>query len=306
MREREYKKWLLSHDYSLTTIERAIRYAKYIESRGLKIDEVEDEDEVLEFFARERERGVSPKTLNNYVKQLNRYFSFRRVDIHLNYFKEYRDDTDMRIPSDEDVRKMLNLRWSEYGIDLRNRTILALLFATGLRVNEVINLDWKDIYYDNVQGVWMLHVRMGKGRKPRKVPIPPKVIKMLFEWRKIQPKTDPNAIFTTPSGRISHAYFRKIVKVAAERAGIPWFHAHLARHWRAIKFLEEGVNLETIRRYLGHSSLKTTQIYLSKMESSKALEEIKDKDTFFGKWNEDRATGVANPVKNHEGMEVGK
>lgn len=304
MREKEFKKWLLSHDYSLTTIERAIRYVKYIESRGLKIDEVEDEDEVLEFIAKERERGVSPKTLNNYVRQLNRYFKFRKVDIHLDYFKEY-NDPDMRIPSDEDVRKLLNLRWAHYDIDLRNRTILALLFATGLRVNEMINLNWKDVYYDNVQGVWMIHVRMGKGRKPRKVPVPPKVIKMLFEWRKIQPKTDPNAIFTTYHGRISHAYFRNIIKIAAERAGIPWFHAHLARHWRAIKFLEEGVNLEAIRRYLGHSSLKTTQIYLSKMESSKAVEEIKTKDTFFGRWSEPKPTHGAKR-QNFEEMEVGK
>ena len=303
MKEKEFKKWLLSHDYSLTTIERAIRYVNYIESRGLDVDNVDEEDTVLEFIAKERERGVTPKTLNNYIKQLNRYFQFRGVNVHLEYFREYRD-TDMRIPSDEDVRRLLNLRWAHYDIDLRNRTILNLLFATGLRVNEMININWKDLYYDNTQGVWMLHVRMGKGRKPRKVPIPPKVVNMLFEWRKIQPKTDPNAVFTTYHGRISHAYFRKIVKIAAERVGIPWFHAHLARHWRAIKFLEEGINLETIRRYLGHASLKTTQIYLSKLESSKSVEEIKNKDTFFGKWNGKPPEKVANPAKDVEEMEM--
>ncbi len=296
MREKEFKRWLLSHDYSLTTIERAIRYVRYIEERGLQVDNVKDEDEVLEFIAREREKGVSPKTLNNYVKQLNRYFQFRGVDIKLNYFKDY-GDSDMRIPSDEDVRKILNLRWAHYDIDLRNRTILHLLFATGLRVNEMINLDWKDLYYDNTQGVWMLNIRMGKGRKPRKVPVPPKVVDMLFEWKKVQPKSDPNAMFTTYRGRISHAYFRKIIKIAAERVGIPWFHAHLARHWRAIKFLEEGVNLETIRRYLGHSSLKTTQIYLSKLEYTKSVEEIKRKDTFFGKWSEPQSNLGAPPEK---------
>ncbi len=301
MEEREYRRWLLSHDYSLTTIERAIRYIKYIESRGLNVDNIQREDEVLNFIARERERGVSPKTLNNYIKQLNRYFLFRGINIKLEYFHEYRD-TDMRVPSDEEVRKLLNLRWAHYDIDLRNRTILHLLFATGLRVNEMINLDWKDLYYDNSRSVWMLKVRIGKGRKPRKVPIPPKVVDMLFEWKKIQPKTDPNAIFTTYRGRLSHAYFRKIVKMAAERAGIPWFHAHLARHWRAIKFLEEGVNLETIRRYLGHSSLKTTQIYLSKLEASKSVEEIKQKDTFFGRWSAPRSKHGAN--RENKKMEV--
>jgi len=294
MKEKEYKKWLLSHDFSLTTIERAIRYIKYIEERGLDVDNVADENEVLEFLAKERERGVSPKTLNNYVKQLNRYFKFRNINIKLDYFREFRD-ADMRIPSDEDVRKLLNLRWAHYDIDLRNRTILHLLFATGLRVNEIINLDWKDLYYDNAQGVWMLQVRMGKWRKPRKVPVPPSVVKLLFKWREIQPKSDPNAIFTTYRGRISHAYFRKIIKMAAERAGIPWFHAHLARHWRAIKFLEEGVNLETIRRYLGHASLKTTQIYLARLETSKSIEEIKHKDTFFGKWGESQPDLGAPP-----------
>lgn len=276
MREKDFKRWLLSNDFSLTTIDRAVRYLKYIESRGLQVDSVQEIDEVLEFFAREREKGVSRKTLNNYVKQLNRYFRFMGVDITLKYYREFNND-DLRVPTDEEMREILNVSWSTRQATMRNRAILSVLFTTGLRVEECRNLNWNDIDFD----AGTLTVRSGKWGKSRVVPVPPWVLHQLLEYQKVQEKGDPNAVFTTYNGRMTNGHMRKIVKEAGVKAGVPWFHAHAARHWRALSWLKAGVNLETIRRLMGHSSLKTTQIYLRALAVEDSFGEIESKDPYF-------------------------
>lgn len=270
--------------FSLATITRTITYLKYIERLGLDIDNVQDIDEVLEFFAMLRSRGVTRKTLNNHIKVLNRYFQFRGVNIKLKYYREFRSEN-IVIMSDEDVKKILAVRWAHLDVDLRNRAMLHLLFATGMRINELITLNWSDLYYDRRQKVWFIKVRQGKFSKSREVPVPPRVVKILMKYRKVQVKSDPNAMFTTTQGRISHAYARNIMKEAGKKAGVSYFHAHLARHWRAVKWLEEGLDIDIIKKYLGHSSVKITQIYFKARERSKIIEVTKKKDTFFGSWD---------------------
>jgi len=285
MRQKEFKTWMLARDFSLATITRTLSYLRYIERLGLDIDAVQSMDEVYDFFARLRNKGVTRKTLNNHIKVLNRYFQFRGIDIHLKYYREFRDET-IIIMSDDEVRKILNVHWAHIDVDRRNHAMLELLFATGVRINELIQLNWGDIYFQKKEKVWMLKVRHGKWSKSREIPVPPHVIKSLELWRDIQVKTDPNAIFTTTQGRISHAYARNVITDAGKRAGVPYFHAHLARHWRAVKWLEEGLDLDIIKTYLGHSSVKVTQIYFKMREKGKMIEETKKKDRFFGSWEQ--------------------
>ncbi len=285
MQEKEFKNWMLGRDFSLATITRTLSYLRYIERLGLDIDKVQSMDEIMDFFAKLRNQGVTRKTLNNHIKVLNRYFQFRGIDIHLKYYREFRDET-IIIMSDDEVRKILSVRWPHIDVDRRNHAMLELLFATGVRINELIQLNWSDLYFQKKEKVWMLKVRQGKWGKSREIPVPPKVIKSLDAWRSVQVKTDPNAMFTTTQGRISHAYARNIITEAGKRAGVPYFHAHLARHWRAVKWLEQGLDLDIIKTYLGHSSVKVTQIYFKMREHAKMIEETKKKDRFFGSWEQ--------------------
>ena len=155
--------------------------------------------------------------------------------------------------------------------------MLHLTFATGIRLGELISLNWADLDADKL----ILTVRTIKRGGVRYLPIPPKVLDLLLRYKKVRILSDPNAMFTTPSGRISHAYARKIFKDSGIKAGVRGFHAHAARHWRAVKWLEEGLSLETIRRLLGHSSLKATQIYLRARPIHNVMEEVMRKDTFW-------------------------
>ncbi len=297
MKEKDFKHWLLSHDYALTTIERSLRYLRYIESRGLNLDTVRDIDEVLEFFAKEREKGVSRKTLNNYVKQLNRYFHFRGLDISLKYYREFHSDN-LRVPTDAEMRAILSATWSTRPTTVRNQAMLSVLFSTGLRIEECRNLNWNDL--DTDEG--SLTIRSGKWSKPRVVPIPPWVIHQLTEYKKTQEKGDPNAMFTTWRGRMTNGHMRNIVRQAGIKAGVPWFHAHAARHWRALSWLKAGVNLETIRIFMGHSSLKTTQVYLRAVRSEDAFKEIREKDSYF----KERPLPYSGGRKNRKEAENGR
>ena len=278
MKAREFQLWLLGQGYSQITIKHSLSYIRFLEGMGLDVDHVENVEDVLLFFAELRSKGTKTTTLNYYVKALNRYFAFRGVDIKLKYYRHRTKDT-IWIPTDDEVKRILSVRWRRYDQDLRNRAMLHIAFSTGVRLGELIALNWADLDETN----HLLEIRTEKSGGTRLVPIPPKVLELLIQYRKVRILSDPNAMFTTYGGRISNAYARKIFKEAGERAGVKKFHSHAARHWRAVKWLEEGLSLETIRRLLGHSSLKSTQIYLRARSVNSIFEEVVKKDSFWWK-----------------------
>lgn len=248
-----------SDRYSVSTINQTMSYVEFIEEQlGIDLD-MATLEEITDKLYEKRTSGKPIITINNWVKYLNRYLEFRGFEEKLKYFKHTEsDDEYFYVPTDEEMRKILSVRWTRPDIDARNRALLHLLFSTGIRINEAVSLNWNDFDLSN-PNMPKVTIRCGKGGKKRVVPVHPKVMAMLIEYKdKYRLRTDPNAVFTTPRGRLTQPYARKICKDAGKMAGIPQFHAHAARHWRAISWLKERVDLETIRRLLGHKHLKTT------------------------------------------------
>jgi len=143
--------------------------------------------------------------------------------------------------------------------DLRQRAMLAILYASGLRVSEVTRLKVADI--DSARNV--LWVRSGKGRKDRQALLPPKLRELLrCYWRSRRP-TDWLFPGTRPGQPISVKAIFMACRKAARVAGIAQsIHPHLLRHAFATHLLEAGVNLRTIQILLGHANLETTARYL--------------------------------------------
>ena len=287
MREKEFKAWMRRQrdTYSASTVKKTVSHIKYIEGMlELNLDEASVE-EISDRLYDLMESGFSVDTLNGWVKSLNRYLVFLGYDTKLKRFKQTENEDEyFYVPTDEEKNAILSVTWTHYETNARNRAFLSLLFATGLRVGEAIALNWSDIDISDT-AMPLIYVRHGKGEKKRYVPLPPNVLKLILDYRdRYRLRTDPNAIFTTPRGRISHGFARKICKDAGIKAGVPQFHCHAARHWRAITWLKEEVNLETIRRLLGHKHLKTTQRYLRRLQMEWSLDEIKRKDKVFGSW----------------------
>jgi len=162
-----------------------------------------------------------------------------------------------KILSESDVATLL-----QYPMPPRNRALLFLLYAGGLRISEAINLKWRD--FQRVDGGFQINV-FGKGEKTRVVRLPVTVGEMIENLSNIE--SDPDTFIfpkandkTKPLCRIQ-AY--RIVKDVAKRAGVnPETSPHWFRHAHASHSLENGAPLPLVQQTLGHSSIKTTGVYL--------------------------------------------
>lgn len=147
--------------------------------------------------------------------------------------------------------------------NLKYRTILMILYATGLRRAEVPHVKVEDI--DSARMI--LHVKQGKGMRDRDLPMSPKLLEALREYyRQYRPKT---YLFPSSEGRLgaesptSDKTVWHAVSAAAKRAGLSKkIGVHTLRHTFATHMMEAGADLRTIQLLLGHSSLKDTLIYL--------------------------------------------
>ncbi len=144
----------------------------------------------------------------------------------------------------------------------RDRAMLELLYATGIRVSELIDLNVEDL---NLPG-GVLNCR-GKG-KERLIPLYPMAIKALEEYlREIRPQLvespDETALFVNMNGeRMSRQGFWKLIKHYQEKAGIQKdITPHTLRHSFAAHLLENGADLRSIQEMLGHADISSTQIY---------------------------------------------
>ena len=163
----------------------------------------------------------------------------------------------------------------------RDRAILELLYASGLRVSELTALNVEDI--DRAQEI--IHVRRGKGRKERIVPFGDKArLAMDLYWLqrvdwldKAKARGDHSAIFLNRQARrLTSRSVARIVKSYAKRAGLNWnLHPHALRHAFATHLLADGADLRAIQELLGHASLSTTQRYTH--ASIRQLMEVYDK-----------------------------
>ena len=143
---------------------------------------------------------------------------------------------------------------------LRDRAMLELLYATGIRVGELTGLNLGDV--DLARG--LAHVT-GKGNKQRVVPFGDEAAAAVSEWLEFgraELAGDTPAMFVgSRGGRIDQRQVRRIVERAGQRAGVENVSPHTLRHTTATHMLEGGADLRVVQEMLGHTSLQTTQIY---------------------------------------------
>ena len=146
----------------------------------------------------------------------------------------------------------------------RNKAMIETLYSCGLRVSELINLKFSDIYFD--QGFIRI---IGKGNKERLVPVSPSVEKELSIYvngtrnHQVIQKGYEDYVFLNRRGRnLTRVMIFTIVKNLAESIGLPKkISPHTFRHSFATHLIEGGANLRAIQEMLGHESITTTEIY---------------------------------------------
>ena len=146
--------------------------------------------------------------------------------------------------------------------EIRDKAMLELLYATGIRVTELITLNMEDL---NLQ---MNYITCKDGSKERMVPFGPKARAALLRYiesarEKMLSDTDSHILFVNCSGKaMSRQGFWKLIKHYTKKAGITAdITPHTLRHSFAAHLVENGADLKSVQEMLGHSDISTTQIY---------------------------------------------
>ena len=165
-------------------------------------------------------------------------------------------------------RGIVNMKTPKAARKEKHKLMIMLLYSSGLRVSELVNLKIGDLELGQKMG-W---VRAGKGAKDRMFIISEKLAEKLVKYVEGRPKDD--YVFRGHRGCMTQRSLQKTIAAAARRAGIEKpVTPHVLRHTFATHMLESGVDLRRIQMLLGHSQLNTTQLYLNL--SNKDLKEVK-------------------------------
>jgi integrase/recombinase XerC len=182
----------------------------------------------------------------------------------------------------DEVESLLDSAFGNGARDGRDRAILELLYATGIRVSELVSADLGDFDLGGAAGDGMLRV-YGKGRKERMVPIGTKAVEALRSYLRARPglaparraspaagrrparsgEADRDALFLNArGGRLTDRSVRRILNERLRRAAVlKKVSPHTLRHSFATHMLNAGADLRSIQELLGHASLSTTQKY---------------------------------------------
>jgi len=180
----------------------------------------------------------------------------------------------------------------------RNRALIVLLWRTGLRISEALDLRPSDLDREHQT----VRVRSGKGDKSRTVPIDPsayEVVRRFLEERAAWTLRRGSPVFPTlRGGRMSRRYVADMLGRLSVRAELDKrVHPHALRHTYASELQREGHSVLHIMRLLGHANLRTTSIYLAEVGTTAELVEVVRKRPPIGDANVGRVIGIAGAIR---------
>ncbi|QKS71023.1 site-specific tyrosine recombinase XerD [Paenalkalicoccus suaedae] len=224
---------------------------------------------ILQFLKHLHELGRATTTVSRMLSSIKSFHlflireRFASVDPTLHVDRPKQQQRLPKVLSAKEVEALLDVSSSNEPLDKRNRAMMELLYATGMRVTELTTLKMNDLH------LAMGFVRcIGKGNKERIIPLgkPAKeaVEAYLIDARPaLLKRTSSDFVFVNHHGReLSRQGFWKIVKKLAKSARIEKeLTPHTLRHSFATHLLENGADLRAVQEMLGHADISTTQIY---------------------------------------------
>ncbi|RWZ60200.1 site-specific tyrosine recombinase XerD [Halobacillus fulvus] len=223
---------------------------------------------VMKFMYALNDKGRSPATVARILSSIRLFHQFlvrekvtnQDPSLHIETPKKERKLP--KVLSSEDVEKLLSVSGTD-PLDTRNRAMLEMLYATGLRVSELVSLKVGDLH------LTMGFVRcLGKGSKERIIPLGDMAKDAIEQYlakgrNALVKKKSTEELFVNHHGnRLSRQGFWKILKAVAREVGVTKeLTPHTLRHSFATHLLENGADLRAVQEMLGHSDISTTQIY---------------------------------------------
>lgn len=259
---------LIDKKYSKNTIESYKRdltqFNNFIDK---KVTDIEDSD-IKKYLKELNILKESNKTVARFISSLRTFYKFLIIEkiVTKNPLENIElPKLNKSLPKtldEEDIDKLLNIKLTD-NYSFRNKAMIELMYATGLRVTELINLKMQDI------DINMALLRtMGKGSKERIIPIGDYALHYLelyiLNYRDSMLKKEYNDyLFLNNHGKqmTRQGFFKILKKIAVENEIEKDFSPHTLRHSFATHLLNHGADLRSIQELLGHSDISTTQIY---------------------------------------------
>jgi len=230
-------------------------------------------DNIKQLVLEKLNDGQSPATSNHYIRAIKAFFSFLCREEHID------KNTMAGLPlismpdklkpviKPSQVTKMINTIPEKGFFNIRDRTMITVLFDTAIRLNELLHIKLANVDLTNNQ----MKV-FGKGRKDRMVPFGRKTKKELIKYIKVRGENYSEFLFCTHTGyAVMPRNFRRTLNRCADKIGIK-VSPHLLRHSAATFLAKNEMPAQHIQILLGHSNLATTQRYINQIVNQEGLQ----------------------------------
>lgn len=244
------------------------KFLEYLANTGKRLEEA-SRDDIRNFLGTLYRRGLSARSAARHLVSLRNFFRFLLKEGKMNADPTREIETpkiEQSLPkylTTDEVDALLERPDIATPAGLRDKAMLELLYATGMRVSELLSLRWGD--FDAQLGI----VRcQGKGSKERLIPVGKSALRAVEAYlehgrsKSLKTPQSQNLFLNNRGGPLSRVGFWKLLSRYGRGAGIATrLTPHVVRHSFATHLLERGADLRSIQLMLGHSDISTTQIY---------------------------------------------
>jgi len=236
--------------------------------RGRNLKQI-NRDDIVEFLTTLYRSGLDSRSVARHLVSLRNFFRFAQFEGLIVEDPAANVETPkfrMRLPnhlSAEEVNRLLAQPDTGSAIGMRDKAMIEVLYSTGLRVSELVNLRLSDLQMES--GCLRC---IGKGNKERLVPMGRTAVAAIEEYVRgsrqqlLRGKTSPHVFLNRFGGRMGRIGFWKKLADYGKQAGLRLkLKPHMLRHSFATHLLERGADLRSVQLMLGHADISTTQIY---------------------------------------------
>lgn len=238
------------------------KFLEYLHEKQVKRMKAMNAGHIVGYLGMCKKQGKCDSSINRYYMSIRSYCRYLRrnkliaEDLTQDIVPPKNNQKAPRIPTVEEVNKILSQPNIETESGMRDKAILELLYSSGLRASELCDLQAEDIGHNSVR------VTCGKRSKTRTVPITENAADCILEYRQRFRGMHSGYFFVTLQGKqIRRQLLCSIVGDYAQKAGVEGITTHTLRHACATHLLDQGADLRMIQEVLGHSSIASTQRY---------------------------------------------
>jgi integrase/recombinase XerD len=240
------------------------RLQSWAQKQGKQVESLERKD-LREWIASMSREGLAPSSVARAVSAARGFFRFLMLDGHIKRHPAEDLHTPQRVSrlpqflTEEEMERLLFAPDIKTDVGVRDRAMLEVMYATGLRVSELCGLKTSDVELD--AGLVTCH---GKGSKQRRIPIGKSAVHWLQRYASIRREMGSEALpqlFLHRGRTLTRQAAWAIIKTYAAQAGVPDISPHTFRHSFATHLMQHGADSRSVQALLGHADISTTEIY---------------------------------------------